>query len=287
MKSNDFTPSNEKGGAKKFLYTGPKKGNDDDDDDLPWNFNAKKQSSTGNQTGSKFELDNVWSIQRNVNINGGVKQPKAESLHYNTNKSYYSRHGGGSKDKDEFGPSFGGSSTARNDNSGTLGNSDTGGKTWGVGSQTSRRPFSYAYGNDLQNPSDKSVSPRNTSVSSTGVYPQTGGSHFGSKTGSEMTSGNLNAFRGGNFNKQGSGNIFSSESTDSFASTNNNNSSVYNKSLVSSSSPGASNSYNPTQRNSLFSSSAQKNPSQNGLFNVNSRSSFESGSSGRQNKSFW
>jgi hypothetical protein len=52
----------------------------------------------GNQASSKFELDNVWSIQRNVNISGGVKPPKADnSLHFNTSKSYYSRHGGGQK----------------------------------------------------------------------------------------------------------------------------------------------------------------------------------------------
>lgn len=54
------------------------------------------QLNSGN---SKFELDGVWSIQRNVNIGGGVKQPKAESLHYNTNKGYYSRHGGAAKGK--------------------------------------------------------------------------------------------------------------------------------------------------------------------------------------------
>ncbi|XP_060587018.1 uncharacterized protein LOC132742587 isoform X2 [Ruditapes philippinarum] len=283
MKSNGFT--NEKGGAKKFLYTGPKKGNDDVEDDLPWNFNAKKQSNPGNQAGSKFELDNVWSIQRNVNISGGVKPPKADnSLHFNTSKSYYSRHGGGQKD--DFGAAFGGSSTARNDNSGNTNNTAPGGKTWGMGNQTERRPFSYAYGNDLPSPSDKPISPRNISNSSAGIYPQTGGSHFGSQTGSGMTSGNLNSLRGGNFNKQGSGNFFSNENTDRLVSSSNNNS-VFSKSLMSSSPSGASNSYNPTQRNSLFSSSAQKNQSQNGLFNGNNRPSFEGGATGRQNKSFW
>lgn len=277
------------GGAKKFLYTGPKKGNEEEEDDLPWNFNSKnqKQNNTGNQLGSKFELDGVWSIQRNVNASGGVKQPKADSLHFNTNKGYYSRHGGAAKDKDDFGSSFGGSSTARNDNSGTLGNSDTGGKSWGVGSQTARRPFSYSFGNDLQNPADKPVSPRNVSSSSTGVYPQTGGSHFGSQFGNGMNSGNSNLFRGGNLNSQGGVSFLNSESTDKFGTTSASNGSVFNKSTVSSPSSGANHSFNATQRNSLFNSSTQRNGSQNGLFNVNSRSTFEGSSSRRQNKSFW
>lgn len=49
--------------------------------------------------GSKFEMDSVWSIQRNVNIGGatGIRSPKSDNLNFNTNKGYYSRHGGTSK----------------------------------------------------------------------------------------------------------------------------------------------------------------------------------------------
>lgn len=269
------------GGAKKFLYAGPKKGDEDDNDDLPWNFNSKKPSNTGGGASSKFDLNDVWSIQRNVNIGGVPKQPKAEALHYNTNKNYYSRHGGTSKDKDEFTASLG-SSTARNDN---FGNTDASGKTWTSGNQTSRRPFSYAFGNSGQNENEVPVSPRIVSNSSSGVYPQTGSSHFSLQTGSGLNSGNVSSYKGGNTNSQSSGTFFSSQGTDKFGYTNSN--SVSNRSSMPISN-GLGHVHNTSSRNGLFqTSSTQRTPSQNGLFNVNTRSSFDGASPGRQNKSFW
>lgn len=58
-------------------------------------------SFTGQQNGtSKFEMDSVWSIQRNVNVGGaGIRSPKSDNLNFSTNKGYYSRYGGTGKGK--------------------------------------------------------------------------------------------------------------------------------------------------------------------------------------------
>ncbi|KAL4232859.1 hypothetical protein ACF0H5_007546 [Mactra antiquata] len=257
----------DQGGAKKFLYTGPKKGNDDDDDDMPWNFNTKNQKQ--NNGNPKFELDGVWSIQRNVNVNGATKQPKSDGLTYNANNKYYSRHSGAAKDNDDFSSYLDGVN-AKNSNSGNYASSDSGGKSWSVGNQQSRRPFSYAYGNEHKNTAEHSVSPQHISHSSTGVYPQTESSMFVSQTGSGMNSGNLNSYRGGNSMNQDSASGLNSHGMDRMQNKN----SVYNKSIMSTSN-GANNSFNPTPRNSLFNSPQMGS----GLLGNNSKRP--------NNKSFW
>ncbi|XP_071113343.1 uncharacterized protein C11orf97 homolog [Haliotis cracherodii] len=73
------------GGAKKFLYTGPKSKEHAEEDQM--NFAPRKNSSS---SPSAIDLDGVWSIKRNVGI-GTAQQDK---LNLNANKSFYSRHGG-------------------------------------------------------------------------------------------------------------------------------------------------------------------------------------------------
>lgn len=162
------------GGAKKFLYSGPKK-TDDDDDDIQWNFN-KNSSPRGNGqinlNKPGIDIDEAWNIRRNVNIGA---PHKGDSLTFNVNKNYYSRHGG-SKDKDEVGSSTSNTSTITDANQGTSG------KSWNLAAGQSRRPFSYSFGLDQANASEKPVSPRNTSNSSFANYPPVGNvnNNFGS-----------------------------------------------------------------------------------------------------------
>ncbi|XP_052810825.1 uncharacterized protein DDB_G0283357-like isoform X2 [Mya arenaria] len=245
-----------RGGAKKFLYSGPKK-NTDVEDDLPWSFNSKpqKNNNSGVNGSSKLDLDNVWSIQRNVNVGGVKKQPRADqSLTYNADKAYYSRHGGG-KDTDEFGSSFGGQANG--------GGIDPGGKSWASGNQ-SRRPFSYAFGTENQASQDKPVSPRNQSNSSAGLYTQ---SSDQSPNGSAIKAG-TNSLMGNNFNSNNRGPV-------SMKNLSSNTNSMAGKPITSnSSSIGVSQTYNPTSRNSLFSSSNQNSSfgasNQNGIFGPSS-----------------
>ncbi|XP_067676004.1 uncharacterized protein C11orf97 homolog [Haliotis asinina] len=73
------------GGAKKFLYTGPKSKEHAEEDQM--SFSPRKSSSSSPLA---LDLDEVWSIKRNVGI-GTAQQDK---LNLNANKSFYSRHGG-------------------------------------------------------------------------------------------------------------------------------------------------------------------------------------------------
>lgn len=196
----------QEGGAKKFLYSGPKK-DADDQDDLPWNFNAKpanKGTGISNSNSGSFGVDDVWSIKRNVNLKGGVKEVKPEPLTYNANKSYYSRYGDATKEKDEFGTSL---------NATGASNSQADSKSWGASSQA-RRPFSYAY--NSESTTEQPVSPRNVSNSSAAVYPQSGNIQQANRNTNNFSnsgSGNINSFsqQGGasssNFDQSSSGNI--------------------------------------------------------------------------------
>ena len=78
--------------------------------------------------------------------------------------------------------------------------SGTGGKSWNMAAGQSRRPFSYSFGGDQLNNSEKPVSPRNTSNSSFANYPPLGNidTNFGSQSSREPmgnmgnTMGNMN-----------------------------------------------------------------------------------------------
>lgn len=76
-----------KGGAKRFLYTGPKRELEDGDQ---WSFTPRHQQSTPS---IPVDLTNVWSIQKNVSL-GGHKPMASERSSQLTTKSFYSRHGG-------------------------------------------------------------------------------------------------------------------------------------------------------------------------------------------------
>lgn len=163
MRNNDVSP---RGGAKKFLYSGPKK-TEEEEDDFQWNFNknsSPRSTSQVNGTKGGLDVDEVWNIRRNVNI--GAPHKASDSLAFNVNKNYYSRHGG-NKDKEEFG------GPAGNTNSNADTNQGSGGKSWNMSTGQSRRPFSYSFGLD-PNQAEKPVSPRNTSNSSFANYPPIG-----------------------------------------------------------------------------------------------------------------
>ncbi|KAH3738328.1 AAC-rich mRNA clone AAC11 protein-like isoform X2 [Dreissena polymorpha] len=282
MKNSDTN----RGGAKKFLYSGPKKSQEEDEKN-PWTFNTKAQKPNNAVNGSsKVDLENVWSIQRNVNV-GVAKSPKSDTLTFNTNKSYYSRHGGGNKDKDDFGTPLAGPASDR------TGLNEPGGKTWNAPAAQSRRPFSYAFGADSQSTQDdKPVSPRSVKNSSTDLYPQTGhtgnmhvnaltgqsvnptktqsgGGHLAStvsQTGNPLNSGtNFNANRGSN--QQGSFNFSNSSSNNqsvsskpAFLNSSSNNQSVSSKPVTSTlQSIGVSQSYSSSPKNNLFGSSTNQN----------------------------
>lgn len=44
-------------------------------------------------SGSKFDMDDVWSIKKNVSASGGLLNP-SEGLNLKANSTYYSRYGG-------------------------------------------------------------------------------------------------------------------------------------------------------------------------------------------------
>lgn len=76
------------GGAKRFLYTGAKKETEEDDQ---WSFAPKHQPEV--KPSLPVDLNNVWSIQKNVSL-GGLKPLGSERVSQSTTKGYYSRHGG-------------------------------------------------------------------------------------------------------------------------------------------------------------------------------------------------
>ncbi|KAK3576984.1 hypothetical protein CHS0354_005991 [Potamilus streckersoni] len=150
------------GGAKKFLYAGPK-GNRDAEVEDQLTFNQPKSPrGFGNQ---HVDLENVWSIKKNVTAGTGIT--RSDGLTLNASKGYYSRYGG-MKEKDEFHPSFG----AGNVNANNHMKQDSSNRTWNMAPRGGR-PFSYSYGADQpqgQSTSSPMMSPRNVSNSSFGNY---------------------------------------------------------------------------------------------------------------------
>lgn len=82
------------GNTKKFLYTGAKK---DDPGEDQWIFSPRKETNPA--SGSKFDMDDVWSIKKNVSASGGLMNP-SDGLNLKANSTYYSRYGG-IKDKND------------------------------------------------------------------------------------------------------------------------------------------------------------------------------------------
>lgn len=263
------------GGAKKFMYKGPKKGSDDDTDDFSWNFNSARgqEPKTGNISPSKFDLDGVWSIRSNVNIGGPPKPPKAD-LSFNTNKSYYSRHNEG-KDKDEF-------SASHEIASANIGNADSTGIKMRNTESQSHRQFSYASGGDAQEPSNVHGAPLQISNTSTPLVPQTSNNQFLSVNNGKVTSDTkCNAFRG-------------RSSPDDNTERNSSGNFVRNKNAFPSSNVSSSHSLTQAHRNNMFHSNSDKGNTRNSLFtgknnntNWNNKSSLDGSSSDRQNQPFW
>ncbi|XP_076444622.1 uncharacterized protein LOC143282757 isoform X2 [Babylonia areolata] len=79
------------GGAKKFLYTGTKR---QAEEEQQWSFAPKSQDSNNKSRGGMpVDLNDVWSIQKNVSLGGtGLRGP--DRLTHNASKGFYSRHGG-------------------------------------------------------------------------------------------------------------------------------------------------------------------------------------------------
>lgn len=260
------------GGAKKFIYTQPKKRSDDD---FPWNFNSARglEPKTRNLNTSNFDLDGVWSIQGNVNIGGPPKPPKAD-LSFNTNKSYYSRHTDG-KDKDDLSDLHEIAPTNRNTDSTSI-------KTRNMEGQ-SRRQFSYASGGDAQIPSNVLSSPSQISTTSKAYIPQTSDNKFLSLNNWNITSETkFNNFQGKSLSNQ------TVDKTPSGMSVQNKN--AFPSSIVSTSHP-----VQKAHRNNMFSSNSDKGNTRNSLFtghsnstSLNNRSFLDgSSSSNRHNQPFW
>lgn len=76
------------GGAKKFLYAGSKK---DEAAEDQWTFAPK--GSASKPAGKAVDLNDVWSIQKNVSLGGNAPR-SSDRLTHNASKGLYSRHGG-------------------------------------------------------------------------------------------------------------------------------------------------------------------------------------------------
>ncbi|XP_001625600.3 uncharacterized protein LOC5504717 [Nematostella vectensis] len=82
--------------SKKFLYRGTKHRSDPwgsenpDNSDLIKPKSGHKNNKRANNSPG-FDLDNVWSIRKNVQVSNSVKNGTALKAN---NKSFYSRHGG-------------------------------------------------------------------------------------------------------------------------------------------------------------------------------------------------
>lgn len=119
------------GNTKKFLYTGAKK---DDPGEDQWIFSPRKE--TNPVSGSKFDMDDVWSIKKNVSASGGLMNP-SDGLNLKANSTYYSRYGG-IKDKNDsrFGtPSSNKSSNAQGTSSTWNSNYTSKGFSYGMNSK--------------------------------------------------------------------------------------------------------------------------------------------------------
>ncbi|KAL8586952.1 hypothetical protein ACOMHN_062363 [Nucella lapillus] len=78
------------GGAKKFLYTGTKRQAEEEEQ---WSFAPKGQENDNKTTSVPVDLNDVWSIQKNVSL-GGNGSRNLDRLSHNASKGFYSRHGG-------------------------------------------------------------------------------------------------------------------------------------------------------------------------------------------------
>ncbi|XP_013416289.1 uncharacterized protein LOC106177895 isoform X1 [Lingula anatina] len=116
-----------KGGTKKFLYTGPQSKNEDENE---WDFTPVKKSkeSTKNSFSVEANLEDVWSIKKNVALGSPVPQKTDTGLTLNVGKGFYSRHAA-LKDEDL-------------NHQNITGNTSPGGRSW---SQPNQSRYSYAH----------------------------------------------------------------------------------------------------------------------------------------------
>lgn len=123
--------SNSEGSTKKFLYTGPKK----DEQEEQWMFSPRKHQSSPREP--QFGVDDVWSIQKNVSLGKTIK-PVSDGLNLKANKTYYSRYGG-VKGKDDISSTFGGSNF-KGGNENKFGSTANSNKSWNY----EKKGFSYS-----------------------------------------------------------------------------------------------------------------------------------------------
>ncbi|XP_050393215.1 uncharacterized protein LOC126811566 isoform X2 [Patella vulgata] len=78
------------GAAKKFLYTGPGSKSRDQDVNQDWNYthNREKRESKG----EAVDLEDVWSIKKNVGIANNTSAPNTDKFSLNADTKFYSRY---------------------------------------------------------------------------------------------------------------------------------------------------------------------------------------------------
>lgn len=142
------------GGARKFLYAGPKRkgvgaGFESDADEDVWNYTSQSSPRPPQENSGilspEFDFNDVWSIRQNVDAakTDVVKPSVQEGWNMNISKGFYSRHGGLNDDRGRYAESNTGSGVN--------------GKNWNNGART------YSYSNS-SGPSGSIPSPRQTSL---------------------------------------------------------------------------------------------------------------------------
>ncbi|KAK6170747.1 hypothetical protein SNE40_019060 [Patella caerulea] len=91
------------GAAKKFLYTGPESKTKDQEVNQDWNYthNREKRASKG----EAVDLEDVWSIKKNVGIANKTSVPNTDKFSLNADTKFYSRYNS-LKEKDKPPSSF-------------------------------------------------------------------------------------------------------------------------------------------------------------------------------------
>ncbi|XP_041463392.1 uncharacterized protein LOC121414322 [Lytechinus variegatus] len=174
--------NNQQGGVKRFTYNGPNSSKDNSPGPTDDWFNGLPTKSRSDQSlhGSNPELDDVWSIRKNVSAS--LKLPAKQATISTNNPSttgYYSRHGQYNK-----------SSKLNEDTSVFAGSDRSGfGKSGGYSYGQSRSSYSYAGAADAG--PVQSSSPRFTGGPST----TTQGSGRSGGIGPPLVSGNRSPTR--------------------------------------------------------------------------------------------
>lgn len=157
--------SNSGGNTKKFLYTGPKK----EEQEEQWMFSPRKQQSS--PRGTHFGVDDVWSIQKNVSL-GNKSKPQTDGLNLKANTTFYSRYGT-MKGKDEGNSGFG-SPNFKPGNENQYGSTANSNKSWNY----EKKGFSYSsFGSPTHNMKSFNGSPNSDKNSSASPFGNSRGNH--------------------------------------------------------------------------------------------------------------